>query len=80
LLEVLFDGKPEADAQIEAQYKAFYEQMAAERQLLTIPADAKSAEMLAPRYVNAALGTISVAHTGGRLVFDVGVFPSEVGS
>ena len=80
LLEVLFDGKPEADTQIEAQSKAFYEEMAAERRLLTIPADTKAAELLAPRYVNAALGTISVAHTGGKLVFDLGVFPSEVGS
>jgi len=36
--------------------------------------------MLAPRYVNAAIGTISVTRNGDRLVFDLGAFPSEVGS
>ena len=80
LLEVLFDGKPEADAQIAAQSKAFYEEMAAERRLLTIPADAKAAEMLAARYINPALGTIALGHKGATVVFDLGVFVSEVGS
>jgi CubicO group peptidase (beta-lactamase class C family) len=80
LLEVLFDGKPEADAQIEAASKTFYEEMAAERRLLTVPADTKVAEMLAPRYVNAAIGTISVTRNRDRLVFDLGAFLSEVGS
>jgi CubicO group peptidase (beta-lactamase class C family) len=80
LLEVLFDGRPEADALIEARSKAFYEYMAAERRLLTVPAEAKAAEALAARYVNSALGTINVARSAGRLVFDMGVFQSEVGS
>src|SRR5262249_26240664 len=35
LLEVLFDGKPEADALVAAQAKTFYEQLAAERKLMT---------------------------------------------
>ena len=80
LLEVLFDGRPEADAQIEAQSKTFYEEMAAERRLLTIPAETKASEMLAARYVNPALGTVTVGHKGATVVFDLGVFASEVGS
>ena len=46
LLEVLFDGRPEAGAQIEAQSKTFYEEMAAERRLLTIPAETKPMKCL----------------------------------
>jgi CubicO group peptidase (beta-lactamase class C family) len=80
LLEVLFDGKPEADAQIEAQSRTFYEEMAAERRLLTVPADTKAAEILAASYVNPALGTINVGHKGATVVFDLGVFVSDVGS
>ena len=80
LLEVLFDGKPEADAQITAQSKTFYEEMAAERRLLTVPADPKVAPMLAARYINPALGTITVGHKGATITFDLGVFVSEVGS
>ena len=39
LLEVLFDGKPEADADVAAQAKSFFDQLAAERKLITVPAD-----------------------------------------
>ena len=39
LLEVLFDGKPEADAQVASQAKSFYADLAAERKLMTVPAD-----------------------------------------
>jgi CubicO group peptidase (beta-lactamase class C family) len=80
LLEVLFDGKPEADAQIDAQSKRFYEELAADRRLLTIPTDSKAADLLASHYANPALGTIDVSRKEGKTVFDFGVFPSEVGS
>jgi CubicO group peptidase (beta-lactamase class C family) len=80
LLEVLFDGKPEADAQIEAQSKTFYEELAADRRLLTIPADAKATAGLAAHYANPALGTIDVDHKSAKTMFDFVVFPSEVGS
>jgi CubicO group peptidase (beta-lactamase class C family) len=80
LLEVLFDGKPEADGQIVAQAKAFYEDLAAERKLLTIPAESVAAAALAPRYASAAVGEIAVSRDGARLLFDFGEFSSEVGS
>lgn len=80
LLEVLYDGRPEADAQVAAAGKAYYEQMAAERKLMTVPADAGEAGKLAPRYTNAALGELVVTRAGGKTVFDVGEWKSEVGS
>ena len=44
--------------------RRFYEQLAAERKLLTVPADAAEAAKLAPHYVNAALGEIAVSQAG----------------
>lgn len=80
LLEVLFDGKPEADAQVAAQGKTFYEEIAAERKLLTVPADPAESAKLAPRYVNVALGEIAVTHPGSDTVFDFGEWKSPMAS
>ena len=80
LLEVLFDGKPEADADIVAASKSFHEARATARRLLTIPADPKAANMLARRYFNSALGAVVVSHNHGRTVFDMGRVRSEVAS
>ena len=80
LLEVLFDGKAEADGQIAAQAKAFFSELAVDRKLLTIPADSTASGTLAPRYVNAAVGEITVLKNGGAVFFDFGEFSSEVGS
>jgi hypothetical protein len=80
LLEVLFDGRAEADDKAAAGAKTFYEQLAADRKLLTVPADAGEAGKLAPRYRNAALGDIIVSQNGGATVFDFGEWRSEVAS
>ena len=80
LLEVLFDGKPEADAQVAAQAKTFYDELAAERKLLTVPADPAESAKLAPHYVNAALGDITVTHPGTETVFDFGEWKTPVAS
>jgi hypothetical protein len=80
LLEVLFDGKPEADAKVAANAKAFFELVAAERKLLTVPADAALAGKLAAKYANPALGAIDVKHTGASTRLDFGEFASEVAS
>lgn len=80
LLEVLFDGKPEADAQVAAQGKAFYEGLAAERKLMTVPADAAESAKLAARYTNPALGEIAVSHRGTATVFDFGEWKSPMAS
>jgi CubicO group peptidase (beta-lactamase class C family) len=80
LLEVLFDGHPEAGAQVAAQAKTFYDELAAERKLLTVPADPAEGAKLAPRYANAALGEIAVTHPDGQTVFDFGEWKSPMAS
>jgi len=78
LLEVLFDGRAEADADVAAQAKNWYTQLAADRKLLTVPADAAESVKLAGHFHNDALGDIDVRRAGGRTVFDFGEFRSEV--
>lgn len=80
LLEVLFDGRDEADADAAAQAKNFYAQLAANRKLLTVPADAAGSSTLAGHYHNDALGDIEVQRNGGRTVFNFDEFRSEVAS
>jgi len=80
LLEVLFDGKPEADARVAANAKAFFEELAAERKLLTVPAAAALADQLAARYTSVALGDIAVSKQGTVTMFDFGEYASEVAS
>jgi len=78
LLEVLFDGHPEADADAASQASNFYARLAAERKLLTVPADPTASAQLAGHYHNDALGDLDVGRAGGRTVFDFGEFESQV--
>jgi len=80
LLEVLFDGHPEADALLQADAKNFFSAMAADRKLLTIPADAKESAKLAKHYSNASLGGIDVSSSGSSTIVDFGEWKSEVAS
>ncbi|MEK8034935.1 serine hydrolase domain-containing protein [Ideonella sp. DXS29W] len=80
LLEVLFDGRPEADAQITAQAKAFYDELAAERKLLSLPADAGVVAQLAKSYQHPVLGEIQVQRQGANLRFDFGEYASDMAS
>jgi CubicO group peptidase (beta-lactamase class C family) len=80
LLEVLFDGHPEADAQLSTDAASFYSSLAAERKLLTIPADPKEAQKLAKHYRNSALGDIAVSTAGTSTFFDFGEWRTEVAS
>ena len=79
-LELLFDGKPEADAQLAtaaAQRKAA---RAKERERLLVPADPAEVAKLAPRYVETALGDLTVRRQASTVVFDVGEWRSTVAS
>jgi CubicO group peptidase (beta-lactamase class C family) len=80
LLEVLFDGRDEADAEVAAAAENFYAYRAADRDLLTVPADAAEASNLSAHYKNEAMGDIEVLREGNRTVFDFGEFRSEVAS
>jgi hypothetical protein len=80
LLEVLYDGKPEAAAQVASQGKSYYDDLAAERKLMTVPADAAEAGKLAAHYSNPALGDVAVTHPGAATVFDFGEWKSDMAS
>jgi thiosulfate/3-mercaptopyruvate sulfurtransferase len=80
LVELLFDGKPEAGERVRvaaAQRKA---RIAKERERLVVPADAAETGKLASRYVSPALGAIGVKRQGKSVVFDFGEWRSSVAS
>ena len=52
--------------------------MAADRKLLTAPADPVDASKLAAKYKNAALGELAVKKAGAATVFDFGEWKTEV--
>jgi hypothetical protein len=87
LLEVLFDGRPEADAQLSAAAKSMHARIVAERPKLMVPAAGGVARALARRYRNAALGSIDVSRAPAAegtpsvpTVFDFGEWQSPVAS
>jgi len=80
LLEVLFDGKPEADENVVANQKQFVDGIAIQRKQLVVPADAIEAGKLAAHYTSAGAGDIKVVKQGAATVFDFGEFKSEVAS
>jgi CubicO group peptidase (beta-lactamase class C family) len=80
LLEVLFDGKPEADAQLAANSETFKAAMAKEFELLSVPAGKNESAALAGHYRNDVLGDIRVQRADGVTTFDFGEWQSEVGS
>lgn len=81
LLELLFDGKPEAIENLESGAATARESLATERPRLTVPADPAAVAALAQRYTSDALGTIDVkvAKSGGT-TFDFGEWKTEVAS
>src|SRR4030095_12721730 len=80
LLEVLFDGRDQAAANVASPAKSYYAEFAADRNLLPVPADAVESSKLPGHFHNDALGDIDVRRDGSRTGFDFGEFSSEVGS
>lgn len=80
LLEVLFDGKPEAEESLRVSAAQRKAAIAKDRERLVIPAEAEAAAKLAPRYANDALGEVRVVKNGKETVFDVGEWKSTVAS
>ena len=78
LLEVLFDGHPEADNLLAADAKSYFADIAAERKLLTVPADSTESTKLARHYWNASLGDIDVSMASGRRTSTSANWKSEV--
>ena len=80
LVEVVFDGKPEAVAEVDtaaANHKAFW---AKERPRLAVPADKDEVAKLATHYKSSALGDISVDRQGANTVFTFSGWKSTVAS
>jgi CubicO group peptidase (beta-lactamase class C family) len=80
LLEVLFDGRPEAAEDLASSARQMKAIIAKERERLQVPADAALVAQLASRYRNAALGDVIVRRDGGATVFDVGEWKSTIAS
>jgi len=80
LLELLYDGKPEADENVAQSAKNYFTSLEAARKLWIVPADPAEAGKLANKYKNDKLGEIVVTHKDGKTTFDFGEFKSEVAS
>jgi CubicO group peptidase (beta-lactamase class C family) len=80
LLEVLFDGKPEAVEQARAAHVQWLANRAKWRERLVVPATAGEVEKLAARYASPALGVLSVRRQDGATIFDFGTWSSAVAS
>ena len=70
--------KPEADADVAASARTWFEELATERKLLVVPANEKHASTLAAKYANESLGELVVSRAGGKTTFDFGEWKSEV--
>jgi CubicO group peptidase (beta-lactamase class C family) len=80
LLEVLFDGAPEAEENLLTAARNAKAAIAKNRERLEVPADPVYAEKLAARYRSTALGDIAVRRAGTNTVFDFGEWKSAVAS
>lgn len=80
LLEVLFDGKPEAEGNLSAAAANYKAALAKDRERLVVPADATIANQLAGRYTSKELGQLDVLKVVGSTTFDFGEWKSAVAS
>lgn len=80
LLEVLFDGKPEAEEMLKVAATQVKTGIAKDRERLVVPADPSAVGKLAPRYESTALGEVKVVREGSATLFDVGEWKSTVAS
>jgi CubicO group peptidase (beta-lactamase class C family) len=78
LLEVLFDGKSEAEESIASAKKSFDEGIAIARKQLVIPPDPTEVGKLAASYTSPELGELTVTKKGTAVIFDVGEWKTEV--
>jgi CubicO group peptidase (beta-lactamase class C family) len=80
LLELLYDGAPEADENVATGAKNSFAALAVGRKQLAVPADPAAVGKLAKHYTSPLLGEIAVTQVGGKTIFDFGEFKSEVAS
>lgn len=80
LLEVAFDGKPEAVGDVDSRAASYKAAIAKERERLVVPAASDEVAKLAPRYTSSALGDLTVERLKTGTVFDFGEWKSTVAS
>lgn len=80
LLELLFDGRREADASVSSVARFLPTDLLEKRKLVTLPVDPADADKLASRYGSDDLGELTVERRGAAVIFDFGEWKSEVGS
>jgi len=80
MLEVVFDGKPEAEKEVEASAAQYKAELAKARERLVVPAAPDQVAKLAKKYTSKELGDIDVKSADGRTVFDFGEWKSTVAS
>jgi len=80
LLEVLYDGKPEAAADVASRSKVYTAQIAKEMERLAFPPDPAAVADLASAYADPELGQLKVSRVGKNVVFDFGEWKSKIGS
>ena len=78
VIELLFDGRPEAAADVAASLAERRERFARDRASLTLPPDPAAARALASRYDHDALGSIAVTRGRRGVRFDFGEWSSAV--
>ncbi len=78
ILEVMFDGRPQAQADLDTAAKRYFDDLATFKKQLTVPADAVEVGKLAPSYTSGPLGDVIVTHPDGRTLFDFGEWKSDV--
>ncbi|HEY1587358.1 MAG TPA: serine hydrolase domain-containing protein, partial [Polyangia bacterium] len=80
VLEVLYDGEPEAQEDVMTAIKRHKEAIAVERKRLVVPADESAVGKLAARYHEKSLGEIAVSKSGKDTTFDFGEWKSVMAS
>ena len=80
MLEVLYDGRPEAETEIKVAVVRNKGEMANMRGRITLPPDPAAAAALANRYHNPELGTLDVDRSGSGVNFRFTAWGSEMGS
>jgi CubicO group peptidase (beta-lactamase class C family) len=80
LLEILYDGKPEAVADVASRAASHKARIAKERERLVVPADPATVAGLAKKYSSKELGGLEVLTQGGMVTFDLGEWKSTVAS
>jgi CubicO group peptidase (beta-lactamase class C family) len=80
LLEVVFDGKPEAAGNVASSAASHKAYLAKDRERLVVPADPTMVAHLAKSYSSKELGGLNVVNRDGAITFDFGEWKSAVAS